>query len=711
MIFNTLTLHEQVDDNRVKNLKGAKIEIVPVDEKKKLEKYRNVWTSSGYRIDYQQPELKAFGRVKEIPFTGLGTFCQSVRGYLARDIYVDVDMVNCHPVILAHEFKARKLDCTDINEYVNNRKEFLEVEGIDKKDFLKMINKEDYQGNSSRVNSIHSQIYDTFVPLILKENPEMAAQVRKSRLVNKNGALVANYLQHREFTLLGELYNFCKANGMIVDVLMHDGFFVRITKEVKKENVEEFLPKFSAHIKEKFNLNMQFKIKEHDLSLVDLIDNNGGSEYVKMKREFELTHCKIINKSLFVKESNDGYQLFTEKSLMVSYKHLCFQKADESISFITTWLKDSEMRLYTDLDCYPKEETCPRDVFNIWKPFRVNKMNVLPSESNEGRDMILNHIKILCGHDEVVYTWFCKWVGHMLIYPEKKTFCPVLISKQGGGKGRLIDFLRQLLGSSKVFECTNPERDVWGQFNGRMKESFLVNINELSKKSTFDAMGRIKGLITDEEITINEKGVAQYTTNSFHRFLITTNSDDPIETSYDDRRFVIIRSSDEKCGDHEYFTRLMEYIQDDSVVMSCYKYFIQLEGLNKFHSEKLPTTKYQDNLRENSLSPVEFWLRDDLCLKEKTGEVRLTNNQVYSRFKNFCDANGIKFEITSIKLGNKIMNLGVPGIENGRTKNDRIKIFDIVKMKSHFKIEDSGYMFIEEPLKADLDSDEEIMVH
>ena len=57
-----------------------------------------------------------------------------------------------------------------------------------------------------------------------------------------------------------------------------------------------------------------------------------------------------------------------------------------------------------------------------------------------------------------------------------------------------------------VFETATPSRDIWGDFNGRMASTFLVNLNELSKKETIESEGRIKALITDPKLTINNKG-------------------------------------------------------------------------------------------------------------------------------------------------------------------------------------------------------------
>jgi len=232
ILFNTFVTFEKVLKTRVKNAMACDKEIIPIDERKKLNKYTRTFTSNGYRIDYQFPESKDFGRVKEVPYTGLGTFSAPVRGYLANEIYLDVDMVNCHPTILRHEFKRKGLDTSIIDEYVDNREIFLASNGINKTDFLIMINKEDFKHINEKIMKLHSQIYHTFIPSLLADNQEILSSIKKSRTYNKMGTFIANYLQSIEFQILVQLHNFSLKEDIHVDVLMHDGFFVRITETV-----------------------------------------------------------------------------------------------------------------------------------------------------------------------------------------------------------------------------------------------------------------------------------------------------------------------------------------------------------------------------------------------------------------------------------------------------------------------------------------------
>ena len=110
-----------------------------------------------------------------------------------------------------------------------------------------------------------------------------------------------------------------------------------------------------------------------------------------------------------------------------------------------------------------------------------------------------------------------------------------------------------MLGKSKVFETTTPRRDVFGDFNGKMADAFLVIFNELSKAEIKGCSGKMKALITDESLIINRKGSNQYEIRSHHRSMITTNNPDPVNTSKDDRRNLIIRGCDDMIGNKEYF--------------------------------------------------------------------------------------------------------------------------------------------------------------
>ena len=138
---------------------------------------------------------------------------------------------------------------------------------------------------------------------------------------------------------------------------------------------------------------------------------------------------------------------------------------------------------------------------------------------------MLKHILILCNNEVPVYEYMLKCIAQMIQYPWVKSIMPTLISKEGAGKGTFFRLIGKMLG----------EQEMFGEILMALcKIAFLVNLNELSKKDSINALGAIKDLIKDH-------GMIAFKTRSFHRFIMTTNGDESITTTKDDRRNLIIQ--------------------------------------------------------------------------------------------------------------------------------------------------------------------------
>ena len=323
----------------------------------------------------------------------------------------------------------------------------------------------------------------------------------------------------------------------------------------------------------------------------------------------------------------------------------------------------------------------------MWRPFAMEQVVGEYTHREKELKTILNHIRILCNNEDAVYEYFIKWIAQMIQYPEIKTIMPTFISEQGAGKGTLFKLFEKMLGNEKVFETTNPKRDVWGDFNGMMTGCFLVNLNELSKKDTLEAEGKIKGLITDTTLAINQKGIPQYKIKSYHRFITTTNREEPLNSSRGDRRNLIIRSSDEKKGDYEYFNRLHKYLDHVDIIRTCYDYFKGIPDMDRFGDLPIPETSYHANLKELSKSPIEQWLESFVRENSDNEEVELYGNEIYNLFCEWCVNNGIKYEITCVKLIVRLTNMKINGIYKGsKTKKGNKKVFNILELEKRLRI-------------------------
>ena len=638
------------------------------------------------------------------------------RGLLMRDRGTDIDQGNCHPVILRYICRKHGISCAELEYYINNRDECLNnfsVKNINRNQaktmYLVATNNDKFIRNSA-IKTDHYKKYEKEMKDIQKKLIEIEEykalfddieEYKKQK--NYNGCAINKILCFYENKILQHAIHVINQKGIEIAILMFDGLMVY----GDFYDDEELLNNITNYVEEMMpNLNMKWAYKEHDetLQIPDDFDEkeyenkneeNANVAFARLYPEFEKTHAKIKNRACYVKETDDEVIVFSKTMITNAYEHLeCgVNKAGIKESFINKWIyKNDKIRIYDDMGIYPDTALCPENMFNLWRPFAVDLFEGEFTENKEGMEKLLHLIKVLCNHQEEVYKYILLWIAHMLQYPAKKSTVPTFISKQGAGKGTFLKILSRLIGEKRVFETTKPSRDCWGDFNGIMANSFLVNLNELSRKETLESEGVIKGLITDPTLVINSKGVNQYKIHSYHRFINTTNQEQPVATSEDDRRNLIVRCSDELLNNSAYFIEINRLINDDNVIRTIGQFFKTLKVKENFNEYPIPHTIYQDELKEVSRPYHELWLRDYAMENRDIEEVKLYPKEVFSSYSAWCFDNGLNTEgMNSIKLGLKLNNLFNPAVRKEYIMTDpngkHRKTLFIKKIVKFFKIE------------------------
>jgi len=438
-------------------------------------------------------------------------------------------------------------------------------------------------------------------------------------------------------------------------------------------------------------------------------------KYSKMKDEFQKTHFKIISRGLYfelTKNRRTGEQVIiirSKKQLLDAYEHMAFDvdKDGNPISFIYDWVKDPQIRSYDDADVFPNDSKCPSNTFNMWMPFVMEQYTDSYEPDIEGRDFLINHIKVLCNHEEEVFNYFMKWLAHLIIHPDQKSTCPIFISEEGAGKGSLMELLKRLLGESKVYVTAQPDKYVWGNFNNLMNDAYLVFFDELSKSMTIKANEVLKNLITDTSITINNKGISSYKINSYHKYGGMTNkSDGGIMTTKGDRRKFMVRCSDELIGNEEYFNDFYSKIKDINIMRTFYDYLKAMEGV-KENMALPPCTEYQEILKELSINPIQSWLQyHALDMTDKISfspDEWIANGTEYSKnenddfiwkakskslidsFNKWKSSNGFdNYDINSVKMGVNLKLLGHSFIVNKKTAYGNVLIINLREVIKHY---------------------------
>ena len=105
-------------------------------------------------------------------------------------------------------------------------------------------------------------------------------------------------------------------------------------------------------------------------------------------------------------------------------------------------------------------KNCPDDTYNLWTPFSMDLV-VDYVKKPDAIELFKKHVSILCNHEEPVVNYVIDWIADMIQNPERKSKMLVFVSKQGAGKNLLLNMIRKMIGNKKVFESTDPARDVW----------------------------------------------------------------------------------------------------------------------------------------------------------------------------------------------------------------------------------------------------------
>jgi len=634
------------------------------------------------------------------------TISRPVRHFLARDIYADIDIDNCHPVIVEQLFTLLVGYESDALKLWNNNRDdiFAEMMRLNpnlSRDECKKIGfcflyDGDLGWNFKKLelpnghvrdicNKIDSDItllisrIQTLFPQIWEDIPTTATKDRT------NASKFSRLMQHIERHLALVCIKVAKSMCLEVGDICHDGLLISNDGHVPDSSIiEEFIRRCTISIKKEAGFEVGLSLKHMDLpGWAEGYRHEGEGEsdsesnddevdphsYEAVLAKFEKDHCKIKNKNCYLKECSDKIIIFNDRELRHACSEMTYadpENRKQHISLISTkYHRDPNKRVYDDMDFYPPPMQCPSNMYNLWKPFALD-LDTPYTPDEEGKQAVLDHIMILCNREQEVYDYLVAWIAQMIQYPAVKTVMPTLVSEEGAGKGNFIKILRALLGTNRVMESSSPDRDVWGQFNSLMSDSFLVVLNELDKYKAVKGQSMLKELITDPHMTINIKGKSAYVISSYHRYIACTNQEDPLPTSKGDRRNFIIRCSDEKVGDKEYGKKISDLSENISAMRTVFDYFKTLPDMDKFHERQIPCTAHQAELKLLSVSIYEQWFADYMS-GQIISSVDVKGSELFDSFRAWCDKNRVEWMGTCVKFGVHFTNSNFKGVKKHKS--------------------------------------------
>jgi hypothetical protein len=206
----------------------------------------------------------------------------------------------------------------------------------------------------------------------------------------------------------------------------------------------------------------------------------------------------------------------------------------DAIVYAPNVVDDSKLNLWTGFGCKPKAGDC----------------GLYQAHLHEN----------ICGGNTEYSEYLLGWMAYAVQHPERQgEVAVVLRGKEGVGKGVLAKEFGRLFGSH--FKHINAKHLV-GHFNAHLQHCSVLFADEAFFAGDRSHESVLKGLITEETILVEPKGVDSYSVRNCIHLIMSSNSDWVVPAGADARRYFVLDVSAAHMQDHKYFAaiaRQMDY--------------------------------------------------------------------------------------------------------------------------------------------------------
>jgi hypothetical protein len=669
------------------------------DDKAKKTILQNRLKNKSNEIIYKPAQRSFNGRMFSTT-PSLQSMNKIIRHTIARDLYDDVDIVNCHPVILQAICEKMCIRTPNLDRYITERDYIIEEHKDYVEDpktfFLSLIN--DGNRKFDDTESFAFNFYNE-IKVIQKKIAEYRKDLYKTAKThnpsNPYGTCINYFLCEIENKIIQCLYEYCKENKIKVGALCFDGMMI------EKGIITDFIP-LEQHIKKILGITIKLVIKpmnKHvELPELDELknkDTNFVVEPVKDEDSYIWTNFYDEFKLPF-KNRNQLNNLFIDRfpkvCALINWKSGYYVKKDIPNEYNTVpknvFNKDNSFKYYhndkiititlkdliseTDITTYAKLVCRPLNIhseyFNVWTP-------MIASEKCDSYDPVvieslLDYFKeVICDNNHDNYRYLISWLRHIFKYPERKTGKVILLQgEQGCGKGSLPNFLIKCVFGTNASVMVNGFDKIIQKHNTILVNKLFVAIDELptTQKTFFGTFDKLKGLITEPTIDIEPKGVDPYNVDNYINFMMLTNNEFSVRIEQGDRRYVALKVSDKFKGNHKYWNHMYNNVFTEEVGQHFFKFLYDMDDDDERLTsiDIIPETELRSRIQSYSISSLESYIRSikngeiriariDIKLKDGTTVPAVSKTSFNNAYKIWCsnnDETAIKPKMIASKL-------------------------------------------------------------
>jgi len=625
-----------------------------------------------------KPSDELLGRLTALKGIGLQCFSRDIRNALAHRIYWDVDMVSAHPTICSQICKKNGIISTYQDEYLahidEKRSELMEALNLHK-DMAKIKITSLYFGYENASDGmpdffvkLHKEILNARRFIVNLEEWEAPLKFLHGTKENRIGKAFAYILQTIERSCLLTMDESASRNGRSLDTYIHDGGLIR-KLEGETEFPEKLLRQFEKDIYDRIGYNISLLSKPMTTTFELSDDLNSG--YKEMKAEFEKEVFSIVTPPCYIRVHNGKVQMLD----LTGLHHIFQDKFINDELFITRWKADPTKKKYETIGFFPMQDA-PPDTFNIFTGF--------PFEAKEGDcSRFLELVDLLCNHEKELIEYVLDWIAHLFQRPfDKIGVTLVIYGKKGIGKDTVFNKIGELLGSM-FWNTSTPENDVFSRFNACLRNNLLIKFEEANFETNKANEDALKGLITGDLLSTQEKNEKAVTMKNYSRLVLTTNKPISVVADKDERRFCMMNCSDEKKGDRAFWNETYSIFARPETNAALMHMFLNRD-IRNFECRNYPITSYAEDVMSSFIPFHARFFQRWIELNDGTETHEWSARELYGKMNESRE-----YQMSETKFGVDMRSYPITALtkKKGRTSNSYV--LHVEKMTQHLK--DAGH--------------------
>lgn len=244
--------------------------------------------------------------------------------------------------------------------------------------------------------------------------------------------------------------------------------------------------------------------------------------------------------------------------------------------------------------------------YNLWRPSGV--------KAREGDFSIMEEHMEYLFPDVVERAYVMDFMHFVCCKPEVKLmFVPLIQGQQGTGKTALGILLKRIIGAANVAEPSPDElRERWTKWQ---EGASLAIVEELMTNGRLELANKLKPVITNETLRIEDKGMPLYSIPNHLNMLCFTNHRNAVRLEEGDRRWLVIFSPS-KPQDTAYYRRLWAFIESPEGP-AAWKHRLERHVPELEPKGRAPMTAAKLEMREASKTDVESTVAE--WMESRTG--------------------------------------------------------------------------------------------